>query len=166
MATETHDLVATRTLDAPVEQVWSAWTEPELVMEWWGPHGFTAPVAKMDVRVGATSLVAMRSPEGQDLYNTWTYEAVEPGRRLVFVTRFADQDGTAIDPTAQGLPPEMPSEVRTEVRFEELGARTEVTVTEYEWPAGRMMEMSKMGLEQTLDKMAELLAGSRSDPGS
>lgn len=166
MATETRDLVVTRTFDAPVEQVWSAWTEPELVTEWWGPHGFTAPVAKMDVREGGTSLVAMRSPEGQDFYNTWTYEAVEPGKRLVFVSRFADQDGTAVDPRAQGLPPEMPSEVRSEVRFEELGARTKVTVTEYEWPAGQMMEMSKMGLEQTLDKMAELLTGSRSAPGS
>lgn len=157
MGAETNDLVVTRTYDAPVDKVWEAWTEPDLVMRWWGPQGFTSPVAKMDVREGGTSLVAMRSPEGQDMYNTWTYEAVEPRRRMVFITRFADQDGNVVDPAAQGLPPGMPSEVRTEVLFEDLGGRTKVTVTEYDWSAGQMRDMSKMGLEQTLDKMSALL---------
>jgi uncharacterized protein YndB with AHSA1/START domain len=158
MGTETSELVVTRTLDAPVDRVWVAWTEPDLVRQWWGPQGFTAPVAKMDVREGGTSLVAMRSPEGPELYNTWTYEAVEPQERIVFVTRFADQEGNSVDPAAQGLPPDMPSELRSEVRFEDLGGRTKVTITEYDWPPGQMKEMSKMGLEQTLDKMTALLA--------
>jgi uncharacterized protein YndB with AHSA1/START domain len=159
VSTDRRDLVVTRVFDAPLREVWRAWTDPESVKRWWGPQGFTAPVARMDVREGGTSLVSMRSPEGQDMYNTWTYEAVEPEKRLVYTVRFADQDGNAVDPAAQGLPAEMPGEVRNEVVFKDLGERTEITVTEYDWPVGQMMEMSRMGLEQTLDKMAGLLKG-------
>jgi uncharacterized protein YndB with AHSA1/START domain len=62
----------------------------------------------MDVREGGTSLVGMRSPEGQVMYNTWTYEEIVPMKRLVYMVRFADEEGNAVDPVAQGLPAEMP----------------------------------------------------------
>ena len=68
-----RDLVVTRVFGAPVEQAWKAWVDPEYVMQWWGPEGFTCPVAKMDFREGGTSLVCMRAPKefgGQDMYNT------------------------------------------------------------------------------------------------
>ena len=65
-ATE-RELVVTRIFDAPVELVWKAWTEPERVMRWWGPKGYTSPAASIDFRVGGKYLWAMRSPEGQDL---------------------------------------------------------------------------------------------------
>ncbi len=35
--------------------VWKAWTEPKCMMRWWGPKYFTAPVSKMDLRVGNIS---------------------------------------------------------------------------------------------------------------
>ena len=41
-----RDLVVTRTFDAPIESVWAAWTDPKHVMQWWGPIGFTCPVAE------------------------------------------------------------------------------------------------------------------------
>jgi len=63
---EKEDLVVSRVLDAPVEQVWKAWTDPEHVMRWWGPDHFTAPVAKIDFREGGISLVCMSSPEYGD----------------------------------------------------------------------------------------------------
>ncbi|HVG65858.1 MAG TPA: SRPBCC domain-containing protein, partial [Actinomycetota bacterium] len=86
MSTE-HNVVVTRVLDAPVEPVWRAWSESEQMMRWWGPTGFTCPVARMDVREGGTSLVCMRSPDGHDIYNTWTYERVAPMRELEFIHR-------------------------------------------------------------------------------
>jgi hypothetical protein len=61
----THDIVVTRVFDASPMEVWLAWTTDAEVMKWWGPDNYTAPVARMDVRVGGTSLVAMRSPDGQ-----------------------------------------------------------------------------------------------------
>ena len=49
---EGGDLVFERTFDAPREQVWKAFTDPELVPRWWGPHGTTTTVVEMDVRPG------------------------------------------------------------------------------------------------------------------
>ena len=40
---ETERMVVTRVFDAPRELVWKAWTDPEYVMQWWGPKGFTTP---------------------------------------------------------------------------------------------------------------------------
>jgi uncharacterized protein YndB with AHSA1/START domain len=54
-------MVLTRVFDAPVEQVWNAWRDSEIVKQWWGPLGFTCPVAEMDFREGGTSLVCMRA---------------------------------------------------------------------------------------------------------
>src|SRR5262245_4845734 len=69
---ETKDLVVTRIFDAQVAEVWKYRAEPEGVKKWWGPAGFTAPLARMDFREGGTSLVCMRAPNGQDFCNTWT----------------------------------------------------------------------------------------------
>ena len=153
-----HDLVVTRVFDAPVPAVWRAWTDAEQVMRWWGPNGFTSPLARMDFRVGGTSLVCMRAPKefgGQDMYSTWEYRAIEPLRRIEYVHNLADQDGRKADPVQLGLPPDFPRDQRHTVSFEALGdAKTKMTVTEYGWTAGRMMELSRLGLEQCLDKMA------------
>lgn len=65
------DLIITRVFDAPVELVWKAWTDPEYVMQWWGPDIFTCPIAKIDFREGGTSLVCMSSPQFGDQYSTW-----------------------------------------------------------------------------------------------
>lgn len=158
---EKRDLVITYVFDAPVEQVWQAWNDPDLIMRWWGPDHFSCPFARIDFREGGTSLVAMRAPKefgGQDTYNTWAYQKIVPMQRIDFITSFADKDGQKTDPTALGLPPDMPQDVRNRVVFKDLGnGKTELTVTEYDWPVGQMMEMSRMGMEQCLNKMAALL---------
>ena len=164
MSTESQkrDIVITRVFDAPVEQVWQAWVEPELVMQWWGPEGFTSPSAEMDFREGGVSLVCMRSPKelgGQDLYNTWTYSRIVPHESIEFISRFSDENGATIDPAEIGMPLDMPQKVRSLVTFKDLGGgRTELVVTEHDWTVGQMMELSRMGMEQCLDKMAAMLA--------
>ncbi len=156
------DLVFTRVFDAPVEQVWKVWVDPNMVMRWWGPDGFMSPSAKMDVREGGTSLVCMRAPKhfgGQDMYSTWTYTKIVPMREIEYLHHFADKGGNRVDPAQQGLPPDMPEEVRNLVTFKTAGHhQTRITVTEYDWPIGHMMEMSQMGMEQCLDKMAAIFA--------
>ena len=160
-APTTRDLVVTRVFAAPVERAWKAWSDSELVMQWWGPTGFTCPVARIDFREAGTSLVCIRAPKefgGQDMYSTWTYEKIVPMNRFVYIHRFSDKNGNAMDPVEQGLSPDIPKEMRYEVIFRELGNdKTEVTVIEYGWPVCPMMEMSKAGLEQCLDKMAARL---------
>ncbi|MGA7902426.1 MAG: SRPBCC domain-containing protein [Terrimicrobiaceae bacterium] len=158
-----QDLVCTRVFDAPVERVWQAWSDPEHVKRWWGPEGFSCPVARMDFREGGRSLVCMRAPKefgGQDLYSTWTYTKIVPAREIEYLHHFADRDGNRVTPVTLGLPPDMPEEVRNAVTFKAVGNNeTEITVTEFDWHAGQMMEMSRMGMEQCLDKMAASLAG-------
>ena len=102
----------------------------------------------------------MRAPKefgGQDMYGTWTYTKIVPLRQIDWIHHFADKDGQRVDPTAQGLPPDMPEAVRNTVVFKSVNDnKTEVTVTEYDWPVGQMMELSKQGMEQCLDKMAAI----------
>jgi uncharacterized protein YndB with AHSA1/START domain len=153
------NMVVTRVFDAPVEEVWKAWCDPERVMRWWGPAGFTAPVARMDFREGGTSLVCMRSPEGHDLYNTWTYRKIVPLRRIEFVQRFSDENGDPLDPAPLGLPPGIPREVPHVVTFETAGdGKTELTVTEYGYGSDEIVEVSRAGMQQCLDKMAASFA--------
>ena len=52
--------VVTYRFDAPRELVWRAWTDPERLRRWWGPRGFTAPVATTDLRVGGRYHWGMR----------------------------------------------------------------------------------------------------------
>ena len=160
---EKCDLVLARVFDAPIEWVWNAWSDPEHVKRWWGPEGFTCPIAEMDFREGGTSLACMPAPDeflgGQDTYNTWTYEEIVPMKQFVYVLRFADKNGNPMDPAEQGLPPEMPKVAPNEVTFKELAKnKTEIPMTEYAWKVGPMMEMSRKGLEQCLDKMAAIFA--------
>src|SRR5215510_12891488 len=91
-APQKRDLVFTRIFDAPIAQVWKAWSDPELIKKWWGPDRFTCPFATVDFRVGGTSLVCMRAPEefgGQDHYSTWEYRSIEPMRRIEYIHNLA-----------------------------------------------------------------------------
>ena len=154
----THDVVVTRTFDAPRERVWQAWTDPDLVTTWWGPRGFTAPVCRMDFREGGTTLVSMRSDEGWELFNTWTYRSIEPMDRIEFVQGFADAEGNTVAPSDLGLPPAIPAEVPHVVTLRALDdGTTELTVHESGYPNPEIVEVSKAGMEECIDKMVESL---------
>lgn len=158
MAQETRNLTVTRTFDAPVKKVWKQWSESENVMRWWGPKGFTSPLAKMDFREGGVSLVCMRAPKefgGFDMYNTWTYKKIVPHERIEFVLNFSDKDGNKLDPAKMGLPPGIPPDVPHVITFKSLGdKKTEMSVTEFGYTSDQAVETSKAGLEECLDKMA------------
>jgi uncharacterized protein YndB with AHSA1/START domain len=161
--TETFDVVVTRILEAPVEEVWKAWSDSAYVTRWWGPTGFTSPGAEMEFRVGGASLVCMRAPAEygvQDIYHTWTYPRIDPNERIEFVSNFADEDGTHIDPAAMGMPPGVPYDVPHVTTFKAVGdGRTEMTVTEYGYTTEQARDLSKAGMEQCLEKMAAICAG-------
>ena len=163
MSTElkSHEIVVTREFKAPVAQVWKAWSDPAEVMRWWGPRYFTSPLCKMDFREGGTTLVCMRSPGGQDFYNTWHYEKIRPLTEIEFINNFADATGRRVAPEELGLPPFLPQDVRQRVTFTPLAAATTaMTVIEYGYPAqDEMYELSRLGLEQCMDKLGETLAG-------
>ena len=47
-----REIVISRLIDAPQELVFDAWTDPEQVVQWWGPRGFTTTTHKMEVKPG------------------------------------------------------------------------------------------------------------------
>lgn len=156
-----EDLVVTRIIDAPVELVWKAWTEPEHVMRWWGPKYYTSPTCKIDLREGGKFIFCMRAPKdqgGQDMYTAGVYQKIVPMERLEFTQSMADKDGNKIDPTQAGMPPDFPKEIRTTIVFKAKGNMTELTITEYDWPVSQMYVYSLAGLHQSIDKLAEALA--------
>jgi len=158
--TAATDVVATRVFDAPVDRVWRAWSEPEDIRQWWGPVGFTVPVADLDFREGGRSLICMSAPQVGDLYNAWHYHRIVPQERIEFVLTFTDETGTTLDPQAVGIPPGVPREVPHIVTFRALDATTtEMTVTERGYTTAVAAETSKLGLDQVLDKLAALVAG-------
>ena len=53
-----------RSYNAPLDLVWSAWTEAELLDKWWGPKPYHVETKSMDFSEGGTWLYAMVSPEG------------------------------------------------------------------------------------------------------
>ncbi len=99
----------TRTFAAPRETVFQAWTDREILVKWWGPKGYTVPVAEIDVRPGGAWRTCMRSPEGEEycvggvyrevippekLVFTWAWESDgEPGHETVVTIEFHDKDG-------------------------------------------------------------------------
>jgi len=156
---EKEDLVVTRIIDAPIELVWKAWTDPEHVMKWWGPKYYTSPSCKIDLREGGKYVFCMRAPQeqgGQDSYTAGIFKKILPMELLEFTQGMADQDGNPIDPAQAGMPPDFPKAIRTVVTFKRFrGDMTELTVTEYAWPASQMMVYSIAGLHQSIDKLIE-----------
>jgi len=60
------DLVLERTLNAPRELVWRAWTDPELLKQWFGPKPYLISELEMDLTPGGIFRIRMTGPEGFD----------------------------------------------------------------------------------------------------
>lgn len=157
----TQDLVITRVFHAPVNAVWKAWTEPELIRRWWGPDHFDCPSATVDFREGGVALVSMRSIEFgfPEQFSAWRFTKIVPMERIEYIHHLADREGNDVTPSSVGMPADFPAEMHHIIALEDVGdGTTKLTVTEKEWPMGQMRELSKMGMEQCLEKMAKVLA--------
>lgn len=143
--------VVERIFDAPVELIWQMWTEPEHFKNWYGPKGFTVPVAEMDVRVGGKHLFCMESPDGSmKMWSTGEYTEVVLNVRLVYTDSMADEHGHVVSPSTVGMPDGYPATTEVTVLLEELGGRTKMVLTHAGVPAG-----AAGGWGQAFDKMAE-----------
>jgi uncharacterized protein YndB with AHSA1/START domain len=159
---DTFDVVVRRTFPVPPEEAWRAWSESDLVKQWWGPDGFTCPMADVDLRVGGRTFVAMRAPAefgGGDLYSTWTFTEVVPHSRIAYVFNFADPDGNRLVPADLGMGPGIPDDGEHLVTFDDLGdGDTEMIIVEHGYATEDARNLSQAGLEQCVDKMAAIFA--------
>src|SRR5882724_4648464 len=160
-AYEGNELVITQIFDAPRSLVWRAWTEPEHLMRWWGPQDYTAPAARIDLRVGGKYVYCMRSPEGQDYWSTGVYKEIIPQEKLVCTDSFADEDGNPVPASYYGMTGEWPAELQVTVTFEDYNGKTKLTLRHVGIPEGIMREMTGAGWNQSFDKLAESLLGAR-----
>ncbi|BCJ89385.1 hypothetical protein IZ6_01200 [Terrihabitans soli] len=77
-------LTIKKRLSAPVSLVYQAWTDPEMLMHWFGPDHCTVFHAEADVRVGGCFRVRMKATDGEIHDVSGTYIVVEPDARLEF----------------------------------------------------------------------------------
>jgi uncharacterized protein YndB with AHSA1/START domain len=152
-----QELVITRVFDAPREAVWKAWTDPEWVKRWWGPKDFTAPFSRIDLRKGGKYLFCMRSPEGKDYWSTGVYQEIVEPSLLVFTDSFADEKGNIVPATHYGMSQDFPLELQVTVTLEEHKGKTTMTLHHVGIPAGKMLEMTEAGWNESFDKLAESL---------
>lgn len=74
-----------RQLDAPREQVFKLWTEPQHLARWWLPRHFTqVDIREMDVRPGGRLLIHMRTGEGNELVSDNRFHEVVAPERIVY----------------------------------------------------------------------------------
>ncbi len=76
-------LTLKRTISAPIESVWDAWTMAEHIAQWWGPQGIQVNIVKHDFRVGGQWRYTMEMPDGSTLVSDGTYSDIEPPNKLV-----------------------------------------------------------------------------------
>ncbi len=127
-----NELVITRVFDAPVAIVWKYWSEPEYMKKWWGPKDFTAPVVKIDFKVGGKILacmhgVGMPGTEAQDFWSTGTYKEIVPMKKIVVTDSFADENGNVVSAEKYGMPG-FPMELLITITFEEKDGKTKMTL--------------------------------------
>ncbi len=155
-ATPTKQLVIERTLQAPPERVFAAFTDPEQLTKWWWPHGFTCPAAEVDLRVGGTYRLAMAWPDFIPVdaqfshYMGGEYYEIDRPHRLLMSGRAVNDEQGELFATL------------IEVTFEARDGGTALTVRQSYFepmPPVDAMAGAEQGWTEQLDKLERLLAG-------
>lgn len=154
-----HNLEIIREIDAPIDKVWKAWTDPQELKMWWGPNGVTNPTCVWEAEAGGDIHIVMLAGDelgelsGQEWPMTGSFVEVIPGKKLVFRSN-AIIDGKPV------------MDHMCTVTFEELGDKTRLSLNvevlkatpEAEGPLSGM----STGWNQSLDKLTQQLEDSAS----
>jgi len=132
-----RDLVLTRIINAPREKVFKAWTDVELLKQWFAPLPYTTPHAELDVRVGGANLIVMRGPDGNEFPNRGVYlEIIENGKIVV-----TDAFTKAWEPSEKPF-------MTVILTFEDSGGKTKYTALARHWTAADREAHEKMGFHE------------------
>jgi uncharacterized protein YndB with AHSA1/START domain len=132
-----RELVLTRLINAPREKVYRAWTDPELLKQWFAPKPYTTPVVEMDVRPGGSAYFVMRGPDGKDLPNHGVYLEVVPNEKLVSTDAYVK----AWEPSEKPF-------MTLILTFEDEGGKTRYTARVRHWTAADREAHEKMGFHE------------------
>jgi uncharacterized protein YndB with AHSA1/START domain len=149
--TANRELSLTRIIDAPRDKLFKAWTDAELLKQWFAPLPWTTPRAELDVRPGGSNLIVMRGPDGQEFPNRGVYLEVVKNERLVFTDAY----------TKDWQPSEKPF-MTVILTFEGQGGKTKYTARVLHWTQADREAHEKMGFHtgwgQCTDQLAALVA--------
>jgi len=142
-----QEIVITRVFDAPREIVFRAYTDPNLIPQWWGPKSLTTTVAKMDVKPGGVWRFVQRDAHGNEYAFNGVYHEILPPQRLVYTFEF------------EGMPGHVLLETVTFEEFEDKTKLTDKSVFQtVEDRDGMLKSGMEKGAVETMDRFAEELA--------
>lgn len=150
---DAHELSLTRLYDAPPEKVYRAWTDPELLKQWFVPKPWALSHVEHDLRPGGRALVVMRDPEGNEYPNDGVFLEVVPNRKIVTTNAYT--------PGWQPADPQ-PMKMTAIVSFEPEGeGQTRYTARAVHWSAADRDTHEQMGFHegwgQCADQLGDLL---------
>jgi uncharacterized protein YndB with AHSA1/START domain len=141
-----REIIIERIFDALRELVFKAYTDPNLIPQWWGPRGYTTTVDRMDVRLGGIWRFVQRGPDGNEYAFNGAYREIVPPERLAYTFEFEAMPGHVLLET---------------VTFEEHDGKTKVTATALFDTVEDRDGMLKSGMEEgaaeSWDRLAEHL---------
>jgi uncharacterized glyoxalase superfamily protein PhnB/uncharacterized protein YndB with AHSA1/START domain len=136
--TEKKTITVIRSFDASLELTWQAWTESEILEQWWAPHPWKAVTKTMDFRNGGRWLYAMIGPDGTKLWSRVDFKQIVPHTSFSALSSFCDAEGN--------INPEFAQSTWTyQFRKTEEGAEVEIRL-EFASDA-QMKQLVDMGFE-------------------
>ena len=133
-----------RVIKAPAERVYKAFLDPDAMVKWLPPHGFTGKVHEMDATVGGKYKMSFTNfSNGQSHSFGGEYLELEPGKRIKNTDRFDD--------------PNMPGEMITTVDLRQTMVGTEVNITQEGIPEMIPVEACYLGWQESLMLLAQLV---------
>lgn len=132
-------LTVTRHFDAPTHDVWRAWTEAELLDQWWAPKPWRTETKEMNFKVGGHWLYAMVGPNNERHWCMMEYTAIDPIKSFAGTDAFCDAKG---NPNRQ-----LPS-TKWKNNFEPDGQGTKVTLNSEYASSADLEKIMEMGFEQ------------------
>lgn len=156
--TEKSPLVKiTRIFNAPIEKVWNAWSDEQLIKQWWGPESYTAPIAKIDFREGGKYTLAMRDASGNMIWSSGVYKVIEPYKTIVSSDYFSDENGNVISAREAGMPGKWPLECIVTVDFSNAHAEQTKIIISHEGIPREMHDECVEGWNSSINKLQKIL---------
>lgn len=90
---EKKEIIVKREFAAPVSKVWAAWTQEELLDQWWAPKPWKAKTKKMEFKDGGSWLYAMVGPDGEEHWARADYKNIKPLKSYTAYDAFCDAEG-------------------------------------------------------------------------
>lgn len=141
---ETQTLRLSRTFKAPRARVFAAFTEPEVLKQWWGPPGVSCQVCEIDLREGGAYYLEMQGPESVHKLSG-VYREVRPPERLAYTWSWETGETAG-------------HESLVTLEFHERKGGTEVVLTHEGLPSDSSRQSHEHGWTGCFDCLAEHLA--------